>query len=1241
MGLLGGNRRGTRGQSGTQAPALFRFSGKVTPYAIALVLSLAAGYVVGTTDQIEQKAQSAAQRNAVQGHLEVIRTRLERTMTAPMARTRGMAAQIIAHGDITPAEFNKVAEVLVRGHPTIRSIALSRGTIIDLIYPQAGNENVIGVDLENLKTHWPIVEYAIRSHATVVHGPIPLIRGGTGLVVREPVYLPDSQSGEDRLFGLVSIVLDMPAVYAEAGLDREDLPIRVAIRGRDGLGANGEMILGDPLIFSEHPVELDVQFPSGSWRLAAIPKNGWDISDQTLQRSRLMKGAFLVFVVFISLSAAYYTNERRRLLNQAKASEDRFRSLLEVASDGVHIIDMDGNLHLWSNSFLSMIGYSEGEGQKLNISDWDSKFSREELLIKIQDILRTPAVFETIHRRLDGSCFPAEVNACGLEIDGRTYLYASSRDISSRRQRERIISDNEAKLQHLLENIPVGVCLINEDGIIYFRNHRFVELIGYTERDAPTLTEWWGTAYPDPEYRDWVVSTWSEAVRQAKERGTDIKAIEYRVACKDGLLRDVEISGIIFGNHLMATFVDQTERRGAEQSTRTALAEAQRFAEALDNVSAYIYMKDRHRRYVYANRPTLELFQCSSEELKGSDDARFFRPEAVKRLHEVDTRVLEFGEQTAEEIEVMDDPRGRQIYWEVKTPIYEDDESKAIWGLCGISTNITDRKHTEDMLFNSQQMLQLVLDTIPQRVFWKSTDLIFLGCNRTFAEDSGAGTPKAVIGKDDFEFPWREFAEAYRADDRLVMTTGVSKINYEEPVSRPDGKVLWVRTSKLPLRNREGVIIGVLGTYEDITDYKESREALRRSEEKLRTFFNRSAIGLATASPSKGWIDVNPALCQMLGYSPEELRTKTWIELTHPDDVDRNLQLFERLIGGEIDGYSLDKRFVRKDGRIVDTFLAADAVRDATGALDYSIVIVEDIDQRKAAEAELVRAKEKAEEANRAKSAFLAMMSHELRTPMTGIIGMADFLSGTILDKNQKLYIDTMRSSAHTLLDILNDLLDYSKIEANRLILNIVAFDVVLAVTETARLFWPKAEESGCTISVNSGKQDTLAVKGDPTRIKQVLGNLISNAVKFTKDGHVTIRLRFDEAGDRIRLKFEVEDTGIGISEADIANLFIPFSQAGKGTTRKYGGTGLGLAISKRLVELMGGEIAVSSQPGRGSVFLFTCLVDPVQTTDLAPIFPALPRKECMQRAACLASPAFRVPRRVSSNPTVISASRA
>ena len=432
----GGSRRNRRqGDAEPLPPGEARLE-RAAPYALAAALSLAAGLVVVKTDDTERQARSHTARTEDESRLNDIRLHLERTLVTAMVRTRAMASQIVAHGDVSSIEFGKAAEMLLHGQSAIRNIGVSHGTRLDMIYPQSGNEGALGTDYRSIERQWPMVRRAIETRSTVVVGPVRLIQGGTGLIVREPVFLPGPQGGESHLFGLVSIVLNLPVVYAEAGLDRDDLPIKVAIRGRDGLGAHGEMIRGEASTFTEDPVEADVQFPFGSWRLAAVPRHGWGRAEPLFPVSRLLGGGFFLFVVLVSFGTAHHVIERRLLLDRVGMSEERFRSLLRIASDGVHILDPDGKLVMWSDAFVRMLGYSEEEARRLSVFDWDTVFVRDELIPSIRHLIGHPAVFETRHRRRDGSEFDVEINACGIELGGRTYLYASSRDISERKLHE-------------------------------------------------------------------------------------------------------------------------------------------------------------------------------------------------------------------------------------------------------------------------------------------------------------------------------------------------------------------------------------------------------------------------------------------------------------------------------------------------------------------------------------------------------------------------------------------------------------------------------------------------------------------------------------------------------------------------------------------------------------------------------------------------------------------------------------
>ena len=648
-------------------------------------------------------------------------------------------------------------------------------------------------------------------------------------------------------------------------------------------------------------------------------------------------------------------------------------------------------------------------------------------------------------------------------------------------------------------------------------------------------------------------------------------------------------------------------------------------------------------------------------------------------------------------------------------------------------------------LDESRKLLQIIIDTAPLRVFWKDRESRYLGCNPAFARDAGKAGAADLIGKDDYQLAWSAQADLYRADDRQVMTDNEARLGYEEPQTTPDGGTIWLRTSKVPLHDRQGQVMGVLGVYEDITEQK-------REERRLALAMDVARILIWEMDLVTGKLGYDGSDMTRLGLdgadAPDTL--EGWLARVHPDDHERfTLAMQQALQPDDTRGFDCEYRLDDKAGGyrwlqtvgqvaqrdtqgrpllaagysvniearkraeqdlkaseeaqrtliaalpdIVMRFDAQDrhifvsenvkavtglaasaflgkthrelgfpepmcafwehAVRqpfltgrpyetefeldspsghrvfnwrltpdfDIDGRVRTVLAVARDVTERKRARVELERhrnhleklvairtaelaaAKDAAEAANRAKSVFLANMSHELRTPMNGVMGMIELARRRMSDADGRDKLGKAKLSAERLLKVLNDILDISKIEAERIVLEDQPLQLADAVANLRTTLDDKASEKGLRFAVDLPPDlARIPLRGDALRLGQILLNLVGNAIKFTELGEVILRLRtVGETADALQVRFEVTDTGIGIEAEARARLFRSFEQADNSMTRKYGGTGLGLAICKRLVGLMGGDIDVASTPGAGSRFWF---VVPLRKAEPGAVSPA------------------------------------
>jgi PAS domain S-box-containing protein len=375
--------------------------------------------------------------------------------------------------------------------------------------------------------------------------------------------------------------------------------------------------------------------------------------------------------------------------------------------------------------------------------------------------------------------------------------------------------------------------------------------------------------------------------------------------------------------------------------------------------------------------------------------------------------------------------------------------------------------------------------------------------------------------------------------------------------------------------------------------------SVKDAEGKFRVTFENAGVGIAHVSLQGRWIALNDKFCEILGYTREELLQKTFQDITHPDDMASSIAKTAKLIRGEVTSYESDKRYIRKDGSYVWVHITEAMARNSRGEALYSILSAQDITEIKRASDEIKRAKEMAEEASRAKSRFLANMSHEIRTPLGVIIGFADLaLEPSQTAEEVRNYLRSIKKNGHELTRIIGEVLDLSKIEADRLEVEYVRFELGRFLDEIVSLMQVRANEK--KISLNLKAQEPLPefIITDPTRLRQILVNLIGNAIKFTEKGEVNVFVKANNVGpkDLQYLEFAIEDTGIGISKDQQPNLFQAFMQADSSTTRKYGGTGLGLMLSRQLARALGGDLILErSTPGVGSKFTFSVNAGPIE----------------------------------------------
>ncbi len=785
--------------------------------------------------------------------------------------------------------------------------------------------------------------------------------------------------------------------------------------------------------------------------------------------------------------------------------------------------------------------------------------------------------------------FDEKLAQLGMRIVELISEILTNRDLASN------LSQMETRYNLLLESMAEGVLGLDLNGAIIFSNASAEKMTGYSKEELINQDK---HELMHHHYEDGADYPLSECLinQSLKER---ISAhYDHEVFWrKDGTYFPVEytINPILDEYEQIVgavlTFQDISVRRRAEE----ALQSTDEFRRALiENSPVGIFLASPERVIAQANKRVCEMFGYSLAELIGENFLLIHENQATYEAFGSKYQLLRESQSGLINLEFPFKKKdGTRLYCEVSgTPLDPEHLQKGIiWTL----QDITERKMAEERLKESEEMLRTIYEVLPVGISITDPEGNLIDCNLEAEKLLGitsdehnsrnfAGNEWMILREDGTLMPVSEYASVRALEEHQMIK------DVEMEVMTPHGST-WLSVSAMPVENPK---YGVTIAYEDVT----TRKNTEREMLKLTRAVEYSPVSIVITNAAGDMEYINPRFTEVTGYTLDEVVGKNPRILKSGRVPHHVYETLWRTIkeGNTWRGELLNKK---KNGELFWEMVRISPVTDPAGRITNFVAVKEDITAQKFTEEKLREAKEIAESANRVKGEFLANMSHEIRTPMNAILGLTQLLKNTELTPKQADYLEKIYTSSDALLKLLNDILDYSKIDAGRMEMEKSPFLIDEVLQMVLKLFSARMEEKGLQAVLDIQPGVPRQVNGDSLRLTQVLNNLVGNAIKFTDQGSIRIRVKADKQPDKgWLLHFTVSDTGIGIPKDKQAHLFQAFTQADSSISRKYGGTGLGLAISHQLVQLMGGTISVTSQPGIGSDFHFTIRVDAFDNLD-------------------------------------------
>ena len=914
--------------------------------------------------------------------------------------------------------------------------------------------------------------------------------------------------------------------------------------------------------------------------------------------------------ICVKISGAFQDiDQKKKSELELKLSKDKFQLIFSKSSIGIILVGPNSKILKVNPAALAIFKYKETDLEEvLNLTFRDvthpedletTNSYRERLLsgeidnykLETRFILKTG---EIIWCNVSTSIF-SEPNEVGHLI------ITQVEDITSRKKLENQVQENANFFKNAFEYSPNAMAMINLKGKFLKVNRNLAQTIGYSQEE---LLDRNFQEITHPEDFETDFELLHEIVAHKREN----YQIEKRYVHKNGsiiygllnvsLLRGSKGEPLYF----VAQINDITKNRIAKEALKQSLSELQGVMDATTQVIIIeIDLNGIVRKF---NKGAVNLLGYTSHDFNQNMNIRLFhdKEEVLQREKLLRKRYSE--EVSGLDVFVLRAKQGK-IDTREWTYIRKDgtrfpvqlavtsikNEECEITGYLAVASDISNLKKIETELRESRQQWQFALEGSGDGVWdWNIPE------EKQYMSDQaknmlGFDAEEALI--DVKEWDERIHPEERKKSDQAIMDYFEGKspdYKIEKRIKCKDGQYKWILDrGKIIEWDNQGKPLRMIGTQSDITDRKDAEFLIKENEVRFRSLYELSPIGIGLIDvDSLKFISANNALLESTGYELDELTQLSCGELTSAPFYEIQNQQIESFNKSGI-FKPFENEFIRKDGKAFPVLINAVRMKDASGK-EILLSTIQDITHRKEMENSLVNAKLKAEAANKSKSEFLANMSHEIRTPLNGVIGFTDLLMKTDLTKSQEQYMQTVYYSANTLLDLINDILDFSKIEAGKLELSNEKTDLIVLCGQTIDIIKHQAHKKNLEVLLNISSEINRFIYADAIRIRQIITNLLGNAIKFTEKGEVELKIDAipcDNNSDEMLYTFSIRDTGIGIAPNNLKKVFNAFDQEDASTTRKYGGTGLGLTISNKLLGLMDSKLEVKSELGLGSVFSF------------------------------------------------------